>query len=101
GGTTMNAPLRVKAARAGRKIAEVTPQSAGWNYVGFEALRLAAGQTVIGSTGKRELCIVVVAGRVAIKSGELSWNDLGGRANPFEDAAPSAVYLPPSRDFEL
>ena len=37
--------LLVKAARTGRTIARVTPQSAGWRYVGFEALWLAPGET--------------------------------------------------------
>ena len=35
--------LLVKARREGRDIVTVTPQSAGWRYVGFSAHRLAAG----------------------------------------------------------
>jgi 5-deoxy-glucuronate isomerase len=27
-------------------VVRVTPESAGWEYVGFEVLRLAAGRTV-------------------------------------------------------
>ena len=34
--------LLVKASRGGRMIVEVTPQSAGWRYVGFSAYRLEA-----------------------------------------------------------
>ena len=93
----MSAPLLVKAARVGRSIARVTPESAGWRYVGFEALRLAPGEEFEGSTGARELCVVIVAGRVALASGDLAWRDLGSRASPFEDAGPYAVYLPPGR----
>ena len=37
----MSSNLLVKAARTGRTIARVTPASAGWRYVGFEALWLA------------------------------------------------------------
>ena len=97
----MTSPLLVKAAKSGRSIAQVTPQSANWKFVGFEALRLSAGQSVAGTTQKRELCIVVVAGRVSVRSAELSWNDIGGRASPFEEAAPYAVYLPPGRDYAI
>jgi 5-deoxy-glucuronate isomerase len=97
----MNAPLLVKGAREGRRIARVTPQSAGWQYVGFEALRLAPGEKFEGSTTDRELCIVIVAGRVAVASGELAWKDLGNRNSPFEDAGPYAVYLPPGRDVQV
>ena len=41
----MSSDLLVKAARTGRIIARVTPESAGWRYVGFEALWLAPGET--------------------------------------------------------
>ena len=97
----MSAPLLVKAARTGRKIVSVTPESAGWRFVGFEALRLQAGEEYRGDTGARELCIVVVAGHVAVTSGELHWGDLGNRASPFEDVAPYAVYLPPVRPVRI
>jgi len=97
----MNAPLLVKSAAAGRTIACVTPESAGWRYVGFEAIRLAAGESMSGSTGGRELCIVLIAGRVSVRSEELSWEDIGGRTHPFEDVAPFAIYLPPGRGFAI
>ena len=58
----MSPSLLVKAARTGRTIARVTPESAGWHYVGFEAIWLAPGESYAGTTGARELCIVVVAG---------------------------------------
>ena len=97
----MTSPLLVKAARDGPSIARVTPESAGWQRVGFEALRLATGSTFAGSTGGRELCIVVVAGRVDVASGDLEWSGLGTRETPFEDVPPHAVYLPPRRDFTI
>jgi 5-deoxy-glucuronate isomerase len=97
----MNAPLLVKAAPTGPAIAEVTPQSAGWNYVGFEALRLAAGTEHAASTGARELCVVVVSGTVSVACGTNRWADIGGRASPFDDAAPAAVYLPPQSEVRI
>ena len=97
----MTSPLIVKAARTGQSIARVTPELAGWQRVGFEALRLGAGEKYAGATGTRELCIVVVAGKVTISSGEHAWRDLGTRESPFDDVAPHAVYLPPGRDFGI
>jgi 5-deoxy-glucuronate isomerase len=97
----MTSPLLVKGARAGRVIARVTPESAGWRYVGFEALRLAAGERWTGATGRNELCIVLIAGRATIESGELAWRDLRSRASPFEDVGPYAAYLPPGREFDI
>ncbi|MDQ3316026.1 MAG: 5-deoxy-glucuronate isomerase, partial [Actinomycetota bacterium] len=43
-------------------IVKVTPRSAGWEYVGFEVLRLAAGQTVERRTGGEEVCLVPISG---------------------------------------
>ena len=93
--------MLVKAAPEGRTIAEVTPESAGWRYVGFEALRLSPGEAFRGATGQRELCLVLVSGRVSVRSGDLAWDDIGGRSNPFEDVAPFAIYLPPGRNVDI
>jgi 5-deoxy-glucuronate isomerase len=97
----MSTSLLVKATREGRSIARVTPESAGWRYVGFEALRLDAGEQFEGSTAGRELCLVIVSGHVTVTSNDLSWKDLGNRTSPFEDVAPYAVYLPPRRDVRV
>jgi 5-deoxy-glucuronate isomerase len=91
----------VKASREGTTIARVTPESAGWKRVGFEAVRLAPGEAHEGTTGARELCLVVVAGKVDVASGDLAWRGLGTRESPFEDVAPPAVYLPPGRGYRI
>ncbi|GBF78579.1 putative 5-deoxy-glucuronate isomerase, partial [Paenibacillus sp. 598K] len=44
------------------RLLQVTPESAGWRYVGFEALRLEPGQTLERSTGEDEVCLVLVSG---------------------------------------
>jgi 5-deoxy-glucuronate isomerase len=97
----MTRQLLVKAARSGRTIARVTPESAGWRYVGFEAMSLPAGEAYAASTGAREVCLVVVSGLVTVRSGGLAWTRIGQRASPFEDVAPYAVYLPPGSDLEI
>jgi 5-deoxy-glucuronate isomerase len=70
----------------------VTPEIAGWRYIGFEALPLTAG--VERDTGDRELCVVVVQGTAHIRSEHGEWRDLGGRADPWA-GPPDAAYLPP------
>jgi 5-deoxy-glucuronate isomerase len=70
----------------------VTPESAGWKYVGFEVLRLGRGEAVERDTGERELCAVVLAGTVDIDR----WHDVGSRRSVFE-GTPDAVYLPPGQ----
>ena len=49
--------LLVKANPRGREIVKVTPQSAGWTRVGFEAFRLDAGEAIeIALPRDREGC---------------------------------------------
>lgn len=71
----------------------VTPASAGWSYVGFSVVRLAAGETRSFLEEGRELCVVVLAGRVSAEAGELLAPSLGGRKSVF-DGPPCALYAP-------
>jgi 5-deoxy-glucuronate isomerase len=86
--------LLVKAARNAREVVRVTPESAGWRFVGFTAYRLAAGETVTLELGGREACIVVLAGRTDIDAGGQRWQNVGNRDSVFDDAPPAAVYVP-------
>jgi 5-deoxy-glucuronate isomerase len=78
----------------------VTPESAGWTYVGFEVLTLGEGIRARRDTGQRELCVVVISGTASIASDALSVDQLGGRSDPWS-GPPDAVYLPPGCSLEL
>ena len=86
--------LLVKGRRTGRDIVSVTPQSAGWKYVGFAAHRLASGQSMSLDTGDNEVCVVVLRGIVTVGAQGKSWREIGNRASVFADEAPYAVYVP-------
>jgi 5-deoxy-glucuronate isomerase len=81
-------------ARPGRDIVGVTPQQAGWRYVGFSAHRLGPDAPLEFDSGEREYCVVVLSGVVSVQAGDQSWPEIGGRASVFEDRAPYAVYVP-------
>jgi 5-deoxy-glucuronate isomerase len=81
-------------------ILTVTPESAGWAYVGFEVLALDDGAAAARDSGEREVCIVVVQGVCDVRSEHGDWRDLGGRVTPFA-GAPDAAYLPPGTPFEV
>ncbi len=87
--------LLVKAQRSGRDVVRVTPQSAGWRFVGFSAHRLARGESMPIDQPGNELCIVVLGGTVTVRQrdGE-TWAEIGERGDVFDDRAPYAVYLP-------
>jgi 5-deoxy-D-glucuronate isomerase len=48
------------------KIHDITPQSAGWHYVGFSLFRLRAGNLAGEETGDNEVILVVVEGNAQI-----------------------------------
>jgi 5-deoxy-glucuronate isomerase len=81
-------------------ILTVTPESAGWRYVGFEVLQLADGTIARRETGEQEVCIVVIDGVVNVNSSHGDWRGLGGRLDPWS-GRPDAAYLPPGARFEI
>jgi len=93
--------LLVKARRSGRDIVTVTPQSAGWKYVGFAAHRLASGESMPLATGSSEFCFVVLRGIVTIAAQGQTWREIGSRASVFADEAPYAVYVPASEEVHV
>jgi 5-deoxy-glucuronate isomerase len=94
--------LLVKARREGRDIVRVTPESAGWRYVGFSAHRLMPDEAMTIDPSSDELCVVVLGGTVSVRQrdGE-TWTHIGERRDVFDDAAPYAVYLPQASGVEV
>jgi 5-deoxy-glucuronate isomerase len=80
------------------RVLSVTPQSAGWHYVGFEVFRLKPGQKLEKPTGTNELCLVLLSGRATIRAGALDCGTLGERHSVFE-GLPWSVYVPAGSDF--
>ncbi|GLQ93903.1 5-deoxy-glucuronate isomerase [Dyella acidisoli] len=94
--------LLVKGRSKGREIVKVTPESAGWKHVGFEAFRLSPGESIrIILPKDREGCLVVLTGRANIHVGSESFDNLGGRASVFDERSPDAVYAPPWASFDV
>ncbi|PZN55135.1 MAG: 5-deoxy-glucuronate isomerase [Proteobacteria bacterium] len=85
--------LLVKAKKGYGRVAHVTPESAGWTYVGFDLHRLRAGDAVSAETDGREACLVLVSGRGKVHAAEKDFGVLGQRMSPFE-GKPWSVYVP-------
>ena len=92
--------LLLKARRGSGHVAEVTPQNAGWTYVGFDLHRLRPGDTVSASTGGREACLVFVTGKGSVQAGGKELGLLGERMSPFE-GKPWSVYVPAGSDWSV
>jgi len=80
-------------------IQKITPETAGWKYVGFEVYQLAAGQTLELETADREYCLVLVTGKASVVTNQESWQSLGDRESVFEQKAPYSVYVPAADRF--
>ena len=93
--------LLVKANQSGREIVQVTPERAGWDYVGFSAFRLQANETLEIPADAREHCVVVLTGVVSVRSDGEQWREIGERQSVFEERSPYAVYLPNGRAIEI
>ncbi len=78
----------------------VTPESAGWTYVGFEVYRLPRGERLRLDTGSRELCLVVLSGTVDVTHDGHEWAGVGSRTSVFE-GKPDSVYAPPGGGLEV
>jgi 5-deoxy-glucuronate isomerase len=79
--------------RPGQPVVRVTPESAGWEHIGFEVHRLAEGEERGFDGDGRELCVVMLGGRADVRAGERTFNGVGGRTNVF-DGLPAAAYAP-------
>ena len=82
-------------------IQRITPESAGWEYVGFEVYQLKPGEMLEQETGDKEVCLVLVTGKADIKTNEEEWHELGDRMSVFHQKAPYSVYVPPKDGYRV
>ncbi|HKI58213.1 MAG TPA: 5-deoxy-glucuronate isomerase [Trueperaceae bacterium] len=75
---------------------DVSPESAGWTYVSFRAVRLAGGETYRGETGGREVAMVPIQGAATVRAGSESFRLT--RESVFTEL-PFVLYLPPGTRF--
>ncbi|WP_374299707.1 5-deoxy-glucuronate isomerase [Paracoccus sp. (in: a-proteobacteria)] len=81
------------------KVHEITPQSAGWRYVGFSLYRLRAGEMATDATGGNEAILVMVEGKARIQAAGRDWGTLGDRMDVFEKTPPHCLYVPDGQDW--
>ncbi len=81
-------------------VLSITPKEAGWEYISFQARRLAEGQSWSFATDENELALVNLTGRYTVRSNRGQWSGMGGRKNVFEGAA-HALYLPRRTEFTV
>ena len=80
-------------------ILKVTPHSAGWDFISFQARRLNIGNQWSFNSSENELAIVILSGAISVKSNRGSWEGIE-RENVWTSAA-TALYLPRSSEFTI
>src|SRR5205823_12163329 len=79
----------------------ITPETAGWQYVSFAVYHLTRGQTLRGAADGRETAVVLLSGiGKAALNGE-SVGQLGERLSVFENKAPYALYLSEDASYQI
>ena len=81
-------------------ILSITPESAGWEHIHFQARRLATGRSWSFHSSENELAIINLTGRYSVKSNRGEWSGIGGRESVFTAPA-HALYLPRHTEFTL
>lgn len=80
---------------------KLTPESAGWNYVGFEIYQLKAGQSFTKETGKLEMAVVLLSGKANAATKAKSWDNIGKRMSVFDESPAYTVYVSSDDQLEL
>ncbi|MEO0701925.1 MAG: 5-deoxy-glucuronate isomerase [Pseudomonadota bacterium] len=75
-------------------VHHITPEDAGWGYVGFDLHRLSPGDTAGAEMGNREAILVLVEGRAQITADGNYFGEIGDRLNVFDKRPPHCVYVP-------
>ncbi len=83
------------------KVHDITPESAGWEYVGFGLYHLQAGEQAAEATGGREVILVLIEGRANISAAGHDFGEMGKRMSVFERLPPACVYVPDHADWTV
>ena len=78
-------------------LVEVTPSSAGWEYLSFAVRHTPDGVRWAGHTGDQEAALVLLGGKIKLRVGEFN-GEIGERPGPFA-GLPWSAYLPPRTSF--
>ena len=95
----MTTLLRKPSGPGGRTHA-ISPETAGWRFVGFDLWRLAPGEAAQAPTGEREAILVLVEGHAQLSAGGAAFGRMGDRLTVFDRRAPHCLYVPPASDWE-
>jgi 5-deoxy-glucuronate isomerase len=81
-------------------LMDITPASAGWEHIHFQARKLRAGERWSFASGENELALVLLTGTLSVASNRGDWAHVGKRKSVFA-GFPAALYLPRRTEFTV
>jgi 5-deoxy-glucuronate isomerase len=90
----------IEAAKDGNRLT-ITPETANWEYVGFQVYSLTKGEKLKMDSETQEVCIVLLQGKANVATKDKSWENIGKRMSIFEKIPPFSVYVPSNDQFEI
>ncbi len=79
-------------------IQDITPEKAGWTYVGFQVVELKSGESYEApALSDREQCFTLLVGKADFSTDGQTFADCGERESVFDDKSPYALYVPPHK----
>lgn len=82
-------------------VLKITPESAGWDYVGFEVYKIKKGETFKKEANDTELGVVLISGKANARTTNKSWDNIGDRMSVFEKKPAYAVYVSSNDKVEI
>ena len=49
-------------------IQNITPESAGWKFVGFDVFKILSGKSIEKETKNKEVCLVILSGKANVRT---------------------------------
>jgi 5-deoxy-glucuronate isomerase len=95
-----NSPLLQKPESSSEIYQRVTPESAQWEYLSFEARQMRRDAVWGHNTEDNEMVIVLLSGNFKVSSNRGEWETKNGRKDVFSGVA-HTLYLPPHSTFKL
>lgn len=83
------------------RTVDITPETAGWQYVSFAVYHLTRGQTFRGAADGRETALVVLYGIGRAELNGEPVGQLGERLSVFENKAAYALYLSEDASYQV
>lgn len=93
-------PLLIKPRSQTGIYHHITPRTAKWNYLSFEARKMTKDEVWEHRTENNEMVIVLLGGDFKVESDKGNWQTKNGRKSVFEGVA-HTLYLPRNSTFTL